>query len=263
MSILLIIAIILIIVVGCALFSGSNSNNPQNSHASNQAKRPANTFNKTSGIKWKNCPNCNHRINEVAKKCPYCNYEYPGYSSSNFSYTSYNKSKYCPECGHKLNGSAINCGFCGYSFSNGKVTGGNKMNTRHINKNGLSFDCPDYYDIGSYPSSDESYSSIVALSKNDRQSEIYVMKYRDYAFDNNAKRNTFLLKEYLRMKGYENITEHRSLPYCFNAYAYSEVGRIKTTILFNFNYPYVINIVGNTISNYDLTEDIRVINDTI
>ena len=79
MSILLIIAIILIIVVGCALFSGSNSNNPQNS--------PANTFNKTSGIKWKNCPNCNHRINEVAKKCPYCNYEYPGYSSSNFSYT--------------------------------------------------------------------------------------------------------------------------------------------------------------------------------
>ena len=137
------------------------------------------------------------------------------------------------------------------------------MNTRHINKNGLSFDCPDYYDIGSYPSSDESYSSIVALSKNDRQSEIYVMKYRDYAFDNNAKRNTFLLKEYLRMKGYENITEHRSLPYCFNAYAYSEVGRIKTTILFNFNYPYVINIVGNTISNYDLTEDIRVINNTI
>ena len=110
------------------------------------------------------------------------------------------------------------------------------VNTRHINKNGLSFDCPEYYDIGSYPSSDESYSSIVALSKNDRTSEIYVMKYRDYAFDNNAKRNTFLLKEYLKMKGYENITEHRSLPYCFNAYAYSGVGRIKTTILFLINY---------------------------
>lgn len=202
MSIILIIAIILIIVVGCALLCGSNSNNSQNSHVSNQAKRPANTLNKTSGIKWKNCPNCNHRINEVAKKCPYCNYEYPGYSSSNFKYTSHNKSKYCPECGHRLNGSAINCGFCGYSFNNRTAPGGTRMNTRHINKNGLSFDCPDYYDIGSYPSSDEFHKSIVALSKNDRTCEIYVMEYKPIHFDDNARRNTRLLKEYLRVQGY-------------------------------------------------------------
>lgn len=264
MSILLIFVIMIIIGVLCAaLGSGGNSNNSNDSYVSNQAKRPVNTFNSTSGVNWKNCPNCGHRINEVAKKCPYCNHEFAGYASSNSSYTSSSGSKYCPECGHRLNESAINCGFCGYSFSSDASVGNIMTNTRHINKNGLSFDCPEYYDIGSYPSSDEAYSSIVALSKNDRQSEIYVMKYRNHAFDNNAKRNTFLLKEYLKMKGYENITEHRSLPYCFNAYAYSEVGRIKTTILYNFDYPYVINIVGNTISNYDLTEDMRIINNTI
>ena len=43
------------------------------------------------------------------------------------------------------------------------------VNTRHINKNGLSFDCPDYYDIGKYPSSDEAHKSMVALSKHDRE----------------------------------------------------------------------------------------------
>ena len=29
------------------------------------------------------------------------------------------------------------------------------VNIQHINKNGLSFECPDYYDIGNFPSSDE------------------------------------------------------------------------------------------------------------
>ena len=76
--------------------------------------------------------------------------------------------KRCPNCGREISEIAVNCGFCGYSFNSGTATGGNRMNTRHINKNGLSFDCPDYYDIGSYPSSDEFHKSIVALSKNDR-----------------------------------------------------------------------------------------------
>lgn len=26
--------------------------------------------------KWKNCPNCGHLINRVAKKCPYCEYDF-------------------------------------------------------------------------------------------------------------------------------------------------------------------------------------------
>lgn len=249
MSILLIIAFLIIVGVCCALLSGGNANN--------ESKTYTYTGNK------KHCPNCGRKVNEIAVNCGFCGYSFSRNTKSRKTNTYTTNKKHCPNCGHELNAVAPNCGFCGYSFSSGTITGGNNMNTRHINKNGLSFDCPDYYDIGSYPSSDEAYSSIVALSKNDRQSEIYVMRYRDYAFDNNAKRNTYLLKEYLRMKGYENITEHRSLPYCFNAYAYSEVGRIKTTILYNFNYPYVINIVGNTISNYDLTDDIRVINNTI
>ena len=249
MSILLLIGIIIIIGVLCAaLGSGGNSNKEQVTYTSSGGR--------------KICPNCGRELNASAINCGFCGYSFNVKNIPKTTYSSPYKKK-CPNCGRKVNTSAINCGFCGYSFSSGKSGGNTMANTRHINKNGLSFDCPEYYDIGSYPSSDEAYSSIVALSKNDRQSEIYVMKYRNHAFDNNAKRNTFLLKEYLRMKGYENITEHRSLPYCFNAYAYSEVGRIKTTILYNFNYSYVINIVGNTISNYDLTDDIRVINNTI
>ena len=136
---------------------------------------------------------------------------------------------------------------------------------KFISKNGLSFECPDYYDIGSFPASDEAHQSIVALSKNDRTCEIYVMEYWDYAFDNNAKRKTFLLKEYLRIQGYENITENRGLPYCFNAKVNSPVGKIKTTILFNFDYKNVIMIVGNVMpsSNYDCIGDIRIINDSL
>lgn len=249
MSIVLIIIILLIVGGCCALLGGSNSNKEQVNYTSNGAKK---------------CPNCGRELNASAINCGFCGYSFNSnaeHSDKTYDYST--SKKKCPNCGRDINASAINCGFCGYSFSSGTGTGRIRMNTKHINKNGLSFDCPEYYDIGKYPSSDEAYSSIVALSKNDRTSEIYVMRYRDVAFDKNSKRNMFLLKEFLKMRGYENVTEHRSLPYCFNAYAYSEVGRIKTTILFNFDYSYVINIVGNTISNYDMTEDIRIINDTI
>lgn len=239
----------------CALLGRSNSNKEQVNYTSNGTKK---------------CPYCGRELNVSAINCGFCGHSFniktvPSNQTvhSNKTYNYYASKKKCPNCGRKINESAINCGFCGYSFSGGAGTEGIRKNTRHINKNGLSFDCPEYYDIGKYPSSDEAYSSIVALSKNDRTSEIYVMRYRDAAFDKNSKRNMFLLKEFLKMRGYEDVTEHTSLPYCFNAYAYSEVGRIKTTILFNFDYSYVINIVGNTISNYDMTDDIRIINDTI
>ena len=252
MSIILIIVIFLIIVACCALLGGSNSNNSNNE---------SQTYVYTGGKK--RCPNCGRQVNEIAVNCGFCGYCFSSGTKSSETYNHSGNKKYCPNCGHELNQIAVNCGFCGYSFNSGTTTGGTRMNTRHINKNGLSFDCPDYYDIGSYPSSDEFHKSIVALSKSDRTCELYVMEYKPIHFDNNARRNTPLLKEYLKLQGYSNISENRSLPYCFNAYAYSEVGRIKTTILYNFNYPYVINIVGNTISNYDLTEDIRVINNTI
>ena len=43
------------------------------------------------------------------------------------------------------------------------------VKTRYVKYNDLSFECPDYYDIGNFPSSDEVYKSIVALSKTNRE----------------------------------------------------------------------------------------------
>lgn len=139
------------------------------------------------------------------------------------------------------------------------------VNTRHIYKNGLSFDCPDYYDIGKYPSSDEAHKSMVALSKHDRKCEIYVTVYRKKAFDDNAKRNNYLLKEYLKRQGYRNIRENKNLPYCFNGNITHQAGNIKTTLVYNFDHDDVIMVVGNirASSNYDCTDDIKIILDTI
>ena len=238
---------IIIGVLCAALGSGSNSNNEQVTYTSSGGR--------------KICPNCGRELNASAINCGFCGYNF---NVKNMQKTIYSSSykKDCPNCGRKVNTSAINCGFCGYSFISGRNT---MANTRHIYKNGLSFDCPEYYDIGSYPSSDEFHKSIVALSKNDRTCELYVMEYKPIHFDNNARRNTPLLKEYLRVQGYTNISENRSLPYCFNARINSGVGTLNTKILYNFDYPDVIMIVGNTVpgSSYNCIYDMEIINDTV
>lgn len=251
MSILLIIVLILIVGVCCALLCGNTSNTEQVTYTSNGNK--------------KKCPNCRRELNASAINCGFCGYSFNVKTIPNKSYNYASPKKECPNCGRKLNASAFNCGFCGYSFSSGTRSGGNRMNTRHINKNGLSFDCPDYYDIGNYPSSDEFHKSIVALSKSDRRCEIYVMEYKPIHFDNNARENTYLLKEYLRMQGYTNISENMSLPYCFNARVNSGVGMLNTKIVFNFNYSDTIMIVGNTVpgSSYNCVNDMKIINDTV
>lgn len=140
------------------------------------------------------------------------------------------------------------------------------VNTRHIEKNGLSFECPDYYDIGKYPSSDGAHKSMVALSKHDRKCELYITVYRRNKFDNNAKRNTNLLKSYLQLQNYRNITINYRLPYCFNATVSHHMGNIKTTIAYDFNHgDEVIMIVGNLMpsSNYDCIGDIKIILDSL
>ena len=139
------------------------------------------------------------------------------------------------------------------------------MKTKYIQKNDLSFNYPEYYDIGNYPSSDGIHKSIVALSKNDRKCEIYVMEYEYAHFDPNARLNSNFLKKYLKMQGYTNVKDNKSLPYFFNARINSEKGKINSKIAFCFNYPDVIMIVGNTLhnTNYDCTEDIIMIYDTI
>ena len=144
------------------------------------------------------------------------------------------------------------------------------VNTRHIDKNGFSFDCPDYYDIGKNQSSDENHKSIVALSKQDRDCEIYVMAYRKNNFDNNAIRNMDLIKEYLQSedlqsKKYTNITINKNLPYCFNANVMFNGINVKSTLAYDFNHNYVIVVVGNLKPpyDYDCTKDIQIILKTV
>ena len=134
-------------------------------------------------------------------------------------------------------------------------------NTRHVNKNGLSFECPDYYEIGKYPNSDESYKAIVALSKHDRECEIYVLVHRKSTFDKNAINNMELIKKYLQLKNYSNITINNNLPYCFNTNTNFNGINVKSTISFDFNHNDVISVVGNVrySSNYDCTKDLQII----
>ena len=175
-------------------------------------------------LEWKNCPECNKKINKVANKCPYCNYVFK---------------KDTKEFKLKTN----------------------PINTKFAEKDGFSFNYPDYYDIGIFETN-EVFKTLVGLSKKDEECEIYVMEYRISTFDKQFKRNSHLLKEALKMQGYMNVFENKKLPYCFDAIANSEIGYIKTTILYNFRYPNVIMIVGNRLpnSNYDCIEDMKIIN---
>ncbi len=173
--------------------------------------------------------------------------------------------KYCPECNAQINKVAKKCPYCNYTFKIEKKIKKNPITTKFIEKNGFSFNYPDYYDIGDVESGNEVFKTIVALSKNDRECEIYVMEYRISTFDKNAKRNPFLLKEYLKMQGYINVMENKRLSNCFDAIAYSEIGEIKTTIKYNFKHNNVIMIVCNRLlySNHDCIEDIRIINESV
>lgn len=94
---------------------------------------------------------------------------------------------------------------------------------------------------------------------------MYITVYKRNNFDNNAKRNNYLLKEYLKQDGYTNITENKELPFCFNADKNHHMDNIKTTIVFNFDYNDVIMIVGNIMpsSNYDCIDDLKVIGKSI
>ncbi|WP_296853397.1 zinc ribbon domain-containing protein [uncultured Methanobrevibacter sp.] len=255
-QIIILISIILCIILIAFLYSKSNSNNSNKSMDYTTKKH-----NNNDSIKWKTCPDCKRKVREKVKKCPYCDHEF---SEKNYSQIIYSPdgSKICPNCGEYLRQTAINCGYCGHSFTSGNK----RITTNHINKNGLSFDYPEYYDIGKYPSSDEAHKSIVALSKNDRVCEIYVLEYRSTHFDDKIVRNpNFYLINYLKKQGYTNIVPHAMMNYCYNARVNSELGNIKTTILFNFKYSNVIMIVGNIVpnSNYDCIGDMKIINNSV
>lgn len=67
------------------------------------------------------------------------------------------------------------------------------------------------------------------------------------------------------MQGYMNVTKNKRLSYCFDAITISQIGKIKSTIKFNFKHNNVIMIVCNRPlhSNYDCIGDIRIINGSV
>lgn len=243
MLIIIIVIAIMIVGVFCAVFSSNSSDRSENIPKKEYSKGDmSNIIDCECGFTYNQklhnaCPNCGLKVGmrpnpEKITDCTCgCSYDLRIHNE-------------CPECG--------------------KIPEILK-NTKHIIKNGLSFNYPEYYDIGSYPSSDEIHKSMVALSKNDRTCELYVMEYRSIHFDDYARRKKYLLKEYLKQQGYTNISENKNLPYCFNAIINSEVGRIKTTIAYNFNYYDVIMIVGNVPAGVDYycIEDMKIIYNTI
>ena len=141
----------------------------------------------------------------------------------------------------------------------------NMVNTRHIDKNGLSFDCPDYYDIGKYPSSDKVYKSIVALSKNDRKCELYIMVCREDMFDAVVKRDDLLIMKNLELQNFTDVTINSKLPFCYNSHVYYNGMNLNSTHLFKFSRNNVILIVGvsRPFVYYDFIEDMEIILDTI
>lgn len=95
-------------------------------------------FSIESTREWKCCPKCNKKINVVAKKCPYCDYQIMIQKDNDYEFDTTSSTKY-------------------------------------IEKNGFSFNYPEYYDIGAVESKNEIFKTIVGLSKNDdRTCEIYV-----------------------------------------------------------------------------------------
>ena len=61
---------------------------------------------------WKTCNNCGHKINSVAKKCPYCEYEFKDSNTEIYS----NNKKICPKCKNQVDSNFKICPKCFHVF---------------------------------------------------------------------------------------------------------------------------------------------------
>lgn len=256
----------IIVIVGVVFFMTLKNSSEKKIKKSEDKNENNNLPDYGSLINLKKCPKCNTTVREKVKICPHCGHKFPKPTKPKSTINHIKYEKYCPDCGRDFMKTAVKCNYCGNTKLEDRKYKNKKIVTKHINKNGLSFDYPDYYDIGNYPSSDEYHQSIVALSHRERKCEIYIMEYRPNHFDNRARHNPSLLKEYLKMQGYTFISEKKEEQNCFTADIHSQLGKLKTTIVFNFNYSNAIMIVGNIPGNsyyYKLIKDIKIINKTI
>lgn len=74
--------------------------------------RKYNPKSKAKKIEWKTCDNCGHKINSLAKKCPYCEYEFKE-SNNNISPKEH---KICPKCKNQVDLKFKICPKCYHVF---------------------------------------------------------------------------------------------------------------------------------------------------
>ncbi len=88
---------------------------------------------KVSNLKMKECPKCNHKINEKASKCPYCGYQIANVFKED------KKEKTCPICNQNQDIENKFCISCKYDFENKRVNKGyfKKADEKKKKKKGL------------------------------------------------------------------------------------------------------------------------------
>jgi len=180
--------------------------------------------------------------------------------------------KFCPECGAKVEKPTIRCMHCGKPFVDLNVsentniiqTTNKSINipTKHVNKNGLSFNYPDYYLEANIPPN--APDCVVALAKDDGLCDIMVevssapkMQYQEGIFEKNYE-------EYIKNLGFYNFTTiHGFGPNktCVQAYSNTDMGIVKSTIYFDLNYNKDLRITLNSLEqyDYDCMDDLKVI----
>ncbi len=180
--------------------------------------------------------------------------------------------KFCPECGAKVDKPTIRCMHCGKPFvdlnaapNEGIIQTTNKnilIETKHIDKEGLSFDYPEYYLIASIPPNVP--DCVVALSKDDGLCDIMIevssapkIPYQEGLFEKRYK-------EYIKNLGFYDFTViHGFGPNktCVQTYSNTDLGIVKSTVYFDLNYARDLRITLNTLVqyDYDCMDDLKVI----
>lgn len=180
--------------------------------------------------------------------------------------------KFCPECGTKIEKPTIRCMHCGKPFvdlndapNEGIIQTTNKkiqIETKHVDKEGLSFDYPDYYLMANIPPNNP--DCVVALAKDDGLCDIMVevssapkMQYQEGIFEKK-------FEEHIGNLGFYDFTViHGFGPNkaCIQAYSNTDMGVVKTTTYFDLNYNKDLRVVLNTLVqyDYDCIDDLKVI----
>ena len=182
---------------------------------------------------------------------------------------------FCEECGFKITKDAKFCSNCGTSlveFDNS--TNDDTQNTsevsptsiKHIQKDGLSLDYPDYYLIANIPRN--APDCVVALAKNDGKCDVMIevspaskIQYQEGTFERKYK-------NYIKDLGFYDMTVIQGFgpdETCVQAYSTNGTDIIKSVIYFNFKFKKDIRITLNSLKkdNYNCMNDLKVMSNKI